>query len=37
MCDCTATPEEQQAGIHEDGCAIRTEGPPDQPSDHYRQ
>lgn len=35
LCDCSATNEDKQAGRHEPGCAIRTEGAPDDPSDHY--
>lgn len=35
-CDCGATPEEQAAGRHYDGCTTR-EGQPDDPSDHYGQ
>lgn len=33
-CDCGATPEEQAAGRHYDGCTTH-EGPVDDPSDHY--
>lgn len=33
-CDCGATPEEADAGIHNPGCASTT-GPADDPSDHY--
>ena len=33
-CDCGATPEEQTAGRHYDGCATH-EGQPDDPSEHY--
>lgn len=35
MCDCVATAEDKQAGIHEPGCTIRT-GSADDPADHYR-
>lgn len=33
-CDCGARPEEIAAGIHYEGCSI-SDGPPDDPSDHY--
>ena len=35
-CDCGATPEEQAAGRHYNGCATH-EGPADDPSDAYGQ
>lgn len=35
-CDCGATPEEQAAGRHFDGCNT-ADGPADDASDHYGQ
>ena len=35
-CDCDATPEEIANGIHNQPCTS-TDGPADDPSDHYNQ
>lgn len=35
-CDCGATCEERQAGIHRDACCSH-DGQSDEPSDHYGQ